>query len=567
MKRTFTLSMLGLLAVLWLAPAQAARIFTITQVSPALGTAFDMGSAQSVTFSVMNTSGGGNAGERLYEIRLRLPGTGTVFASSTAAPAGWTRTAFNTTSVTFRASSWANSIVSGSSLNFTLNMVMRTTTADVSETLRDARASFTLDTNFADGISRTGRVTVNNPGSWTLKSLLITSFQTTDVGGTPVSAIAAGTSFRVAITVQNISSATQSTITANPPGLTIIKFGTWGGSSPSCSVTSTIASLAPGASGTIIYTCTTLSSDSGTVSFSANARNGSNNATSRTVSSNTLSVSAFAATLVVQDPVTGLPVPGNCAYVNQTLRVRMGLINNNNFAITGITPTLTPTVAGIVTLVSGPTPATNTIAAGPGATTSPAFDWIYQITGGTSGQLFAFTGSASGTAQPPGSGARTTPNVTTSPTTKRGGFDPIVNPISTNASSTNAEINWGIINNGCAPVKSISISIPAGFTWNSDAYSLINSTDESWTVSGTNPVIFTAPAAVNYLPLGFDADFYLVLSTPTVSVSTPITFDLGVTDSNNVFSTRATTLVIDPFNSGTPSLNFTAPWNWREKFQ
>jgi len=228
-KRTFTLSMLGLLAVLWLAPAQAARTFTITQVSPALGTAFDMGSAQSVTFSVMNTSGGGNAGERLYEIRLRLPGTGTVFASSTAAPAGWTRTAFNTTSVTFRASSWANSIVSGSSLNFTLNMVMRTTTADVSETLRDARASFTLDTNFADGISRTGRVTVNNPGSWTLKSLLITSFQTTDTGGTPVSAIAAGTSFRVAITVQNISSATQSTITANPPGLTIIKFGTWGG--------------------------------------------------------------------------------------------------------------------------------------------------------------------------------------------------------------------------------------------------------------------------------------------------------------------------------------------------
>jgi len=46
--------------------------------------------------------------------------------------------------------------------------------------------------------------------------LQITAMQTTDTSGVSVSAIAAGTTFRVVITVKNISSATLNTIVANP---------------------------------------------------------------------------------------------------------------------------------------------------------------------------------------------------------------------------------------------------------------------------------------------------------------------------------------------------------------
>src|SRR5205814_110998 len=176
-----------------------------------------------------NTAGGSNASERIYEMRFRM-NSGTLFSSSTAAPANWTRTAFNTTSVTFRANSWADAIVSGASVDFTVVLNLRSTTADVTESLRDARASYTLDTTFANGISRTGRVTINNPGSWQLRSLQITSFQTTDTSGVPVSAIAAGITFRVAIQVKNLSTATQNGIVANPspfaaPSTGMARFG------------------------------------------------------------------------------------------------------------------------------------------------------------------------------------------------------------------------------------------------------------------------------------------------------------------------------------------------------
>src|ERR1051325_5482487 len=178
MKRLSTILLLTAVCG-WSVSAHAARTFTITQTSPTPPGQFNMGSTQSVTFHVTSTASGANASERIYEMRFRLS-SGTLFSSTTAAPANWTRTAFSTTSVTFTANTWADAVLSGASVDFALVLTLRTTTADVTESLRDARASYTLDTNFSNGISRAGRTTINNPGSWQLKSLQITSFQTTD---------------------------------------------------------------------------------------------------------------------------------------------------------------------------------------------------------------------------------------------------------------------------------------------------------------------------------------------------------------------------------------------------
>ena len=62
--------------------AHAARSYTITQ-SPAPGSQFDMGSSQSITFQIGNTATGGNAGERIYEVRFRI-NSGTQFSGNHA---------------------------------------------------------------------------------------------------------------------------------------------------------------------------------------------------------------------------------------------------------------------------------------------------------------------------------------------------------------------------------------------------------------------------------------------------------------------------------------------------
>ena len=555
MKR-FHLGLLLTLALMaWALPVQAARQYSVTQ-SPAAPVQFDMGTTQTLAYSIANISNGGNASERIYEMRFRLPGTGTVFSSTTAAPAGWTRTVFSTTSVTFQANDWTTAIVPGSALGFDLGLVMRTTSADVSETLRDARASFTLDTNFADGIARSGRVTTNNPGSWRLKSLQVTSFQTVDITtGLPVSTIIAGQSFRLVMTVRNISSATQTSIitSPNPPATIETGIVTQG-------LTSTVYSpnpltLGPGASGTITFTYTTAVADGGTITFSANARNSANNATSRTALSNLLTVSAGLF-------IANLAVTPACAYNGQTFTVTMDLVNSYLYGITGITSTLAPTVGGIVTLTSGPTPATRSM--GASSTLNGAFVWTYQITGGTAGQTLAFTGTATGTASAPGSGARTTPAATSS-SVKRGGFAPTVNPPNTNADSTNVEITLAILNNGCgADVQSVSIALPGGWTYGGDAYSQ----DVTWNpASGTGPVVFSAPAAANQIAPGGSGSYSLIVGTPTTTGSynftLTITDDLGV----SITSTTAIPITVNPFNSGAPNINNTIPDTWREEFR
>src|SRR5438552_14137339 len=121
MKQRMIFGLIGLIAILWFAPAQAARSYSAAQTSPTPTPGqFDMGTTQSITVSVTNTSTGANSDERLYQVQFQLsttacsptPCTNTVFSSATTAPAGWTRTAFSTTSATVKATSFTNALTS-----------------------------------------------------------------------------------------------------------------------------------------------------------------------------------------------------------------------------------------------------------------------------------------------------------------------------------------------------------------------------------------------------------------------------------------------------------------------
>ncbi len=535
--------MLVLAALSLINAAFAARTYTNVQ-SPATGTSFPMGSTQSISYTITNTATSPNNGERIYEMRFRL-NSGSTFSSSTAAPAGWTRTAYSTTSVTFRANSWTDAIaVGGASKTFTLVILMRTTSADAtSERLRDMRGRFSATTTFNEA----GRTTVNTPGLWTLRSLSITAFEITDLSGAPLSAITGGASFQLRMTVLNVSNTTRS-VTSNPNPPTPTKTGTV--TQTLTSTTGSPLNLAPGASGTIIFTYSTVSADNGTIFFTANAQN-SATVTSSTAVSGTLSVSSFSASIVVSP---------SCQYAGSNITVTMTVSNGSSLvSVTGVTPSLTPAAGAPATFISGPTPAS--IASIP-ASGSGVFTWSYQVNSVGATNPFTFSGSATGTR---GGSTVTTLTSTSTPSTRRGSFAATVNPTNATAGSTGVELSFDVINNGCANVSSVAITIPAGWTYAGDAYSLVNvsavSAIETWTVSGANPIVFSAPNVAGQLPVTFSGDFNLVFSS-TPAAATTSTFSLRVTDANGLFLDIPLNVTVDPFTPGTTTIR-----SWREDFR
>ncbi len=526
-----------------------------------------MGSTVPFTYQITNTANGGNAGERIYEMRFRLSGTGTTFSSTTAAPAGWTRTAYSTTSVTFQASSWANAIATGTFKDFTVVLVMRTTTANVNETLRDARARYTTTTT-GPPFTRLASVTTNNPGSWALRALDAT-IQITDISNNPITSIQSGGSFKVIITVTNRSSATQSSIVVGnagnrpvptigpPPGSPVVTLN-----NPAPVYSPNPLTLAPGATGTITFTYTTNPSDAGTVTFAFYVRNNTGSATSiNPITSGSLNVNT---------PSASLSVSPICAYVGQNMTVTMTLTNSAPNAIINVTPTLNPSVGAPVVFVSGPTPAApnGPIPASNGG--SFIFTWVYQISGGIPGQTFTFSGSASGTEQ--GTGTPRSTLTTTSSTLTEGGYTITITPAATNASSSNEAISWTFINQGCAAVTSVSIAYPVGWSWGGDAYSLVENSPanliETWTFSapGSNPVVFTAPSVAERLMLAGGGDFGLVFTaTPAATTPPPVNFTIVTTDANGRSDTDTVPITVNVFNFS--SLNEATTESYREEFR
>ena len=542
--------------------AHAGRSFSYTQSPLTAAAIFNMGSVQTLSYQITNT--GSNASERIYLMQFNLPGTGTVFSSATSAPAGWTRTAFSATSVTFQATSWSNALAfGGASTTFPLVMIMNSTTADVSDGLSRLRASYTTTTT-GPKFTRTGRFSINTANLWTLKSLAITAFQITDTLGTPVTAIQAGSSFNLVMTVKNNSTISQSGIVSspNPPtpfispvgGVTQVLTGTAG--SP--------LTLASGASGTITFTYSTGANDNGTIYFTAFAKSGGT-VTSAIATSSTLAIGKFIAAITLPP---ALPLPP-CLYAGSNLTVTMKLTDGYPYSILNVTPTLTPVAGAPLTYVSGPTPAPPiaTIATTPPAA-STVVNWVYQVNSNTPAtDPFNFGGSATGTGNTAGSPVMTTP-LAQSASIARGEFLIVVNPTITNTSSANVEMTWTLTNNGCAAVNSVAISVPAGWVWANDAYSLVSlsavNAIETWVVSGANPVTFTAPISASQLPQTFSGNFSLVFSATPTSVTTSV-FSVTVTDAAGAVVVIPVNVTVNPFLAG--GLNDAKNKVWREDFR
>jgi len=607
-KRILVLFALLLTSVVWWQPAQAARSFSAGQTSPTSPGQFNMGTTQSVTMNITNTSTGGNADERIFQVTFKLPSctapcTTSTFSSSTAAPSGWTRSAFSANAVTFRASGFATALGSTAqspqvpplSQSFTLVLAIGSFIGDVTESFSQITSRVSPNTNFggAHNINCTNAGTCNSLGSWKNYALKVTSFQTTDTLGNAISALAAGNNFQLRIAIQNISSASQSFVCSNPNPPTTTKSGTWPGANPNLTSTSASLTLAAGASGTITFTYSTTSAVSGSVFFTANAQkftnsncsgNPANPATSQSVTSNTLSVSPLTASIAVTPSLS-------CLFPGGTATFKMSVSNNTGAAVTNVVPkdasgtsnTLTVTTANNATVgaLSGPTisPAACNVALTNGSTCDFTWTATANITGSypTSGPQPSFSASGyatacSGASCPPSS----TINTPNSPPPSSiaqviGEYVVSVSPSTVNASRVNQELDWKVTNLGCTGVNvnSVAITAPAGWTVSSDstyAYSLVfdtndttQATDELWTVSGTT---FSTSTISQYLPVSHAGDYFVLYSQTPSSAGTS-NFTVVVTDAGGNTRTQTIPVTVNTLTPGSTS----APSTWREVFQ
>ncbi len=544
--------------------AEAARNFTAAQ-TPAPNAPVTMGSTGPLTYRITNANTGGNTGERIYEVRFRMRGGQSTFSSTTAAPAGWTRTAYSATSVTFRASSWANAIATGSYLDVPIAFNFRQTTVDTTERLRNIRARYT---NSVGGppFTNLGGDTDSNQGGWTLKSLAITSFQTTDLLGVPISAVAYNAPYRLVMTIRNNSTANQTAIVSsnNPPGLVP---GSLAQPGPSSTVYNpSPLNLAPGASGTITFTYTAPAA-TGWIQFTESVRNGANTATSTIVRSNILTVSPLSVSIAITPP---------CLFTGATATFTMTVTNNTGGAVSNVVPSVLTRVtangAGIGAF-TGPVPGSFPGPLANGASTT--FGWTATVTGAVPAvgpkPSFSVTGSASangGVASP----------VVSSNTEDIDEYLVSVAPAATNAFSTNEELTWTVNNRGCAAINNVSIAIPpipAGWVFlngPNDAYSAVDlgggNVVETWTVNWASPFVgFTAaPTAADRLPVGSSGDFSLIFSTMPTTTG-PSNFAVTITDAAVPPNTRSpvTPVQVNGFDSTGP--NAAGTLVWQEQFR
>lgn len=531
--------------------AHAARNYTATQ-TPAVGTAVDMGSTVTFNYAVTNTSTGGQAGERIYEVRFRLNAGGSVFSTATAAPAGWTRTFFSTTEVAFRADSWATAIAVGATVNFGVVMTMQTSTTTVTENLRDIRGSFT-DTTTGPPFNNQGTGPINNAGGWTLAALSITSFIITDTLGNPITALLAGQPFRLVMTVKNNTSVTQNPVVSNPNPPTAVKTGTV--TQGLTGTTGSPLNLAPGASGTITFNYNTAATDNGTIYFTAQARR----------SAQVYSTVATSTTLAVGRFVASVTPSALCQYVGSNLTVTVGLMNAYPFNINNAVTTLTPVGGAPVTYLSGPVPA-NPVATVPPSPPVTNVVYTYQVNATGTTDPFTFNASATGTLGTAGNPPVSTP-VSTSFAVRRGSFAAVINPAVVNADSTNVEMTVTVSNTGCTSVSSVSVSPPAGWVGAADTYSLVGTAAgsvENWTAAGATAVTFTSPDVASQMPVNFAGEFSVVYANTPAAIGIGV-FTVRVTDANGQFQDIPLNVTVNAFKSG--SLNDAATRVWREEFR
>lgn len=548
----------------WHAPAYAARAFTMTLVSPSPAQ-LDMGVVSTAVFSVTNKNTGTNGGESIYNVRFRINSGSTFNCGSTAAPSGWTIVSGSctTTSVTFQANSLANSIPVNGTANFSIGILTRTTSADVTDNLRDVRSRYTATASPWPPSTSLGSVTdspttTNKTPSWTIKSLVMTLTSSSySVGkGCPAA-------FTLTMQITNKSSASITGVTSSPKPPTVTATG-----GASVSTTSNPASLSlnavgnSGSSGQLVWTYSTGAS-AGTITFSAYATDSTGTRTSRTITSSVITV--INASCLTADFTTTPPSP-SCGYSGNTVTFTMHVVNNTTGTLTAVTPSAL-TTGGTATFgaISGPSPA-SVASLAVGASTN--FTWSVPITGSVY-QTYWVSGyaTASGGVQS---------QTVSSTSADINGFLLTVSQTNTTAPtaySTNLEMQWQVLNYGCNNVNSVSIPISAGWTWNGDSYSYVNTGSgvftEAWTavLSGSN-VIFTPPSSGTQMVVDPAALSYfsLTLTAPSVSSTTNYNFSATITDTASNAMTPSSTVTLYPYNYVTPGPNSTVPGNWREQF-
>lgn len=498
----------------------AARNFTVQNLAGS-PVNYYMRDTVSMTLRVTNTNTGGDVNDGIREVRFRFPAKMLISATGHIAPTGWTVTNIDMTNnrITFRANSSAYYYNAGGFRDFTIVLNAQADNTDILENLAQVRV------RYASG----QRVTKNNitAVSWYRRGLKIISMVANP------DLLESGDPFTLTITVQNVSSATQTNITANPnpPAET-----STGGFNPSTTSNPSI-SLGVLQTNTLVYNYTTQTNDEGTVYFTCNVRNGANNTTGINTNSNTVYIGRFTANITYSP---------ECPLSGETINVTMTVTNNNVFSLSNVTPTLT--TGGTATLVklSGPNPTSiATLNSGSSAT----FSYTYQITG-VFDSTFYFSGYAVGQKTTPPAGSRQTPTYIT-PTRYVREYTLDLTPDSILSGSKNYYLKFTLnnkVNNTCSSdnnynIKKVTIAIPAGFSYSLSNFSymignFISDTadpnyeyyTENWTITDNSGLIsFTSNSPTYDLPVKKDGYFSLfITNTPSVNFDTIYIFGTSI---------------------------------------
>jgi len=550
-KRGAFLLLAGLLICFWARPAEATRSFTMTQ-TPA-SAEFSMGTAQTATFLIANTS---NAGETVTRVQFNVSGTYTFFPPQTITMSGWTCALSNATGSNYRritcsANSTGDRIAPGSSNTYALSFINNTANSSTDRT--DSLSS--VVTSFWTG-TRTRSTTMNNQGGWTWKALLVTLVSTPASVGT-------GCQFTLTMTVTNKSTANGLAISPVPsprPAVTATGGATVNNPSP----VSIGFPLNAGASGTFTWTYTVSGSAGGTVRFTACASTGANctttSGTSRTSSSVTSSPMTIAAGLScgLTSAITNSPA---CLFPGNTATFVMIVTNTTGATVANVVPSaLTRVVTGaaVIGAFTGPAPAT--IASIP-ANGTGTFTWTAPVTGNPNDQ-YSVSGYATA------NGPIQTATIVSTPVQDVDGY--LVSVGTTNENSANAELTWTVTNYGCSNINQVAIAAPGGWPAATDPYALVSNTTgtqvvDSWTpLAGTT---FTSPNVTDSIPvppLANTGTFSLVFS-PTPAAGT-YTFNVTITDATlpvPMTTIIPTVVTVNPFDSssGGPNEAGTAVWH------
>jgi len=471
-----------------------------------------------MTLKVTNKNTGTDATLSINRVRFTFSNT-TMLINTTGhtAPTGWTFTA-NTgkNTITFNSTGASYNITTNNYKDFVVSLDVVASNVDSGrEYMTSSVARYTNKKNS----------TLNPPPdvSWYRKGLKIVSMTATP------DLLSPGDTFTLTITVQNVSTQTQTNITADPNPPEEIQDN---GFNPNTTSNPSIASLGVLATSTYNYTTDPGFTGEGSVYFKCSVRNGANNTTSLPANSNTVYIGSF---------IASISFTPECPLSGETVNVTMTLTNNNNFELSNVTPYLSVYGTATAVKLTGPIPATTTLNKGQ----SVNITYTYQITGSYDASFY-FSGYATGQKTTPPTGTRQTPTYTTTTRYLREYSLDLV-PDTIIGGANNFFLKFSLQNkaNTVCPidtnydVKKISITVPSGFAYSVGNFSyLIGNTitdtnnpdfeyyDSNWTVVDTsNPISFTSNNATYNLPTGKNATFSLFFdSAPKVSADTIYTF-------------------------------------------